>query len=140
MSDELKFYMEFDSNLLALQKDLDLSIERILYYAGIKGVKSIVKTSMPVVTGRLRASINFLTPKESGNSQPPAKESQPGDSPEGTSNQEDTVIFATNVEYASDVEFGVPGKQGARHFMGNGIQAALTTIQEGAEKILKGEL
>lgn len=141
---ELNYTIKFDSHIEGAKKLLDKDKEKILYAWGVETVTSAVQAisageNKAVDTGRLRASISFVTANgqtgESGQSSP---NSQSGDTLSGSA-EKDCVIVGTNVEYAEYVHNGT-SKMAARPFLRQGIDDAKTKMKEDAEAILKGEM
>lgn len=122
--------------------ELDKSIERAMFYAGNEVVNSTTDymgqvdfTGRDIVdTGRLRASLSYITQEQSGGNQ--AHKS--GDNISGVAD-DNSVLWGSNVEYASSVNNGSPTNK-ARKFIQNGYYNAEGKIKIGIEKILKGEL
>lgn len=154
--------MEDNSKLVGTA--LERQVEDALYVMGVNAVEGIVKyMSKPdftgkdiVETGRLRASISFVTPKgemkaqdrvpQEGDVKNPDNQVQESDYLKGSSGEKRTVIVGSNVEYASYVDQGTKKLSGdgletsrpARQFMKNGIEAALPKMRSQVEDILKG--
>lgn len=136
----IDFNIKFESNKKQLLEDFDEKTEQALYAIGTQAVKGIVEyMSIPdftgrdiVDTGRLRASISFLTPqKESGFVQSSVADSTSDDILKGRSDPL-SVLVGTNVNYAAWVNNGTT-KQPARHFLENGI----TRERDNMEEIVK---
>lgn len=121
-----------------VQQELDKAVERALYAIGTKAIEgsddAIGTKGSPdyaVDTGRLRASLSFITPQQHG-----------GGTGEGalTGTAEPlTVVIGSNVNYASFVHNGTT-KMDARPFLRNGIMSVRYKMQEQVEKIFKGEI
>ena len=122
--------------------ELDKSIERAMFYAGNEVVNSTTDymgqvdfTGRDIVdTGRLRASLSYITQEQSGGNQ--AQKS--GDNINGVAD-DNSVLWGSNVEYAAAVNNGAPTNR-PRKFIQNGYYNAEGKIKIGIEKILKGEL
>ena len=107
MSNDLKFSIRIKDNSQLVLDEAEKATERALYAIGIKAVDGSVdaitgKYSVPpaVDTGRLRASISFITPTQKGDSgQPKPANAQSGDELTGTAEQ-NTVVVGSNVSYA----------------------------------------
>ena len=135
-----------NNNIALMKKELDNATERALYAIGIKAVEGSVDAisgrydiAPAVDTGRLRASISFITPTDKGGSgQPKPKNAQAGDELTGTAEQ-NTVVVGSNVEYAEKVHNG-DSKMAGRPFITEGISKTKDKMQEQAEKIFKGQL
>ena len=124
---------------------LEDATERALYAIGIKAVEGSVdaitgKYSVPpaVDTGRLRASISFITPTQSGGSGMAVPEGKPKDKLSGNADK-NMVVVGSNVEYAEYVHNGT-SKMAARPFLREGIDRTKDKMQEQVEKIFKGQL
>ena len=135
-----------EDNSIKVLKEFDERILTALYLMGLKSVEHIVKyMSTPdasghdiVDTGRLRASISFITPdRESGWIETRTSTNEESNLISGRADK-NTVVIGSNVEYASFVNNGT-SKQAARHFMENGINRAKPEIEELLVKLFKGE-
>ena len=146
MSDGLKFSIRVQNNSQLVLEEFEKAAERALYAIGVKAVEGSVDAisgrydiDPAVDTGRLRASISFITPTEKGGSgQPKPANAQAGDDLTGTAEQ-NTVVVGSNVEYAEYVHNGT-SKMAARPFLREGIDKTKNQMQEQAEKIFKGQL
>lgn len=142
MNNEIRFQVNIDNNLKLTEEELKKALEKCLYAIGVTSVaKTVEYMSKPdftgkdiVDTGRLRASISFITPEsESGPNGPEAarEDTLTGRSPELV------VCIGSNVEYADYVNNGT-SKQPARQFLQNGIMLAYPEFKKLIEEILKG--
>lgn len=146
MSDGMRFTIRVENNSQLVLEDLGEAMERALYAIGVKAVEGSVDAisgrydiKPAVDTGRLRASISFITPTDKGGSgQPKPANAQAGDELTGTS-EKNTVVVGSNVEYAEKVHNG-DSKMAARPFLREGIDKTKDQMQEQAEKIFKGQL
>lgn len=146
MSDGLKFSIRVQNNSQLVLEEFEKAVERALYAIGVKAVEGSVDaisgkydTAPAVDTGRLRASISFITPTQKGDSgQPKPANTQAGDELTGTAEQ-NTVVVGSNVEYAEYVHNGT-SKMAGRPFLREGIDKTKDQMQEQAEKIFKGQL
>ena len=146
MSDDLKFSIRIKDNSQLVLDEAEKATERALYAIGVKAVEGSVdaisgKYGIPsaVDTGRLRASISFITPTQKGGSgQPKPANAQAGDELTGTAEQ-NTVVVGSNVEYAEKIHNG-DSKMAGRPFLREGIDKTKDQMQEQAEKIFKGKL
>lgn len=129
-----------------VKKKLPEVAEKALYQMGVLGVEGAVRSisgqytidNKAVDTGRLRASISFITQNKKGDSgipQPPNAEA--GDKLSGNGEQ-DFVIVGTNVNYAQIIHNGT-SKMLGRPFLREGIDKKKEEMKESVEKILKGE-
>ena len=137
--------VKVDTKVKEALKEFDERTEQALLAIGTQAVKGVVEyMSIPdftgrdiVDTGRLRASISFLTPtKESGFVEKPVPESTSDDILKGKGEQL-SVIVGSNVNYAQWVNNGTT-KQPARHFIENGIERERDNMQELVDLIYKG--
>lgn len=150
--DSFSYKVTIESNLDAVKEQLEQDTERILYAMGVTAVGGAVLAisggaTQAVDTGRLRASISFVTAegqRSTGQRQTPKSgqttEKNPlksGDLLSGKA-PEKSVIVGSNVEYASYVELGT-SKMDARPFLRNGIENTRDEMKEIAKGILKGE-
>lgn len=146
MSDGMRFNIRIDNNSQLVLEELSEATERALYAIGVKAVEGSVDAisgrydiDPAVDTGRLRASISFITPTDKGDSgQPKPANAQSGDELTGTS-EKNTVVVGSNVEYAEHVHNGT-SRMAGRPFLREGIDKTKDQMQEQAEKIFKGQL
>lgn len=105
---ELNFTIKFENNTKLALKELERRTNRALYAMGVKAVEGATdaisgkyNVAPAVDTGRLRASISFITASgEQGDSgQPKPANAQAGDELTGTAEQ-NTVVVGSNVSYA----------------------------------------
>ena len=146
MSDGMRFTIRVENNSQLVLEDLGEAMERALYAIGVKAVEGSVDAisgrydiKPAVDTGRLRASISFITPTQKGDSgQPKPANAEAGDELTGTAEQ-NTVVVGSNVEYAEYVHNGT-SRMAGRSFLREGIDKTKDQMQEQAEKIFKGQL
>ena len=146
MSDGMRFNIRVENNSQLVLEDLGEATERALYAIGVKAVEGSVDAisgrydiKPAVDTGRLRASISFITPTQKGGSgQPKPANAQAGDELTGTS-EKNTVVVGSNVEYAEKVHNG-DSKMAARPFLREGIDKTKDKMREQVTKIFKGQL
>lgn len=146
MSEGMRFTIRVENNSQLALGELEKATERVLYAIGVKAVEGSVDAisgrydiKPAVDTGRLRASISFITPTQKGGSgQPKPANAQAGDDLTGTA-EENSVVVGSNVEYAEKVHNG-DSKMAARPFLREGIDKTKDQMQEQAEKIFKGQL
>ena len=146
MSDDLKFSIRIKDNSQLVLDEAEKATERALYAIGVKAVEGSVDAisgrydiKPAVDTGRLRASISFITPTQKGDSgQPKPANAQAGDELTGTAEQ-NTVVVGSNVEYAEKVHNG-DSKMAGRPFLREGIDKTKDKMQEQVTKIFKGQL
>ena len=146
MSGGMNFTIRIDDNSKIVLDELKDVTERALYAIGIKAVEGSVDAisgrydiKPAVDTGRLRASISFITPTEKGGSgQPKPANAQAGDELTGEAEQ-NTVVVGSNVEYAEKVHNG-DSKMAGRPFLREGIDKTKDKMREQVTKIFKGQL
>ena len=146
MSDGMRFTIRFEDNSKLMLSELESATERALYAIGVKAVEGSVdaisgkySVDPAVDTGRLRASISFITPTEQGGSgQPKPPNAQARDELSGSS-EKNTVVVGSNVEYAEYVHNGTSRMPG-RPFLREGIDKTKGDMERQAEKIFKGQL
>ena len=158
MSDGMRFTIRVENNSQLVISELEKATERALYAIGVKAVEGSVdaitgKKDIPsaVDTGRLRASISFITPtytsgqiteqtpKEGVSPEDVAKNLlQQGDLLSGTS-EKNTVVVGSNVEYAEYVHNGT-SRMAGRPFLREGIDKTKADMERQANKIFKGQL
>ena len=147
MSEPFTIRIKVQSNADLAKEELEKAVERALYAIGVKAVEGSVDaisgkydTAPAVDTGRLRASISFVTANgekgDSGAMSPP--NAQAGDRLSGKA-PKNSVIAGSNVEYAEPVHNGT-SKMAGRPFLREGIDKTKDQMQEQAEKIFKGQL
>ena len=146
MSDGMRFTIRVENNSQLVISELEKATERALYAIGVKAVEGSVDAisgrydiDPAVDTGRLRASISFITPTQKGDSgQPKPANAQAGDELTGTAEQ-NTVVVGSNVSYSEFVHNGT-SKMAGRPFLREGIDKTKDQMREQAEKIFKGQL
>lgn len=146
MNEGMKFTIRVENNSQLVISELEKATERALYAIGVKAVEGSVDAisgrydiDPAVDTGRLRASISFITPTQKGDSgQPKPANAQAGDQLTGTAEQ-NTVVVGSNVSYSEFVHNGT-SKMAGRPFLREGIDKTKDQMQEQAEKIFKGQL
>lgn len=158
MSEGMHVNIRLESNSKLILDELGEATERALYAIGVKAVEGSVdaitgKKDIPsaVDTGRLRASISFITPtytsgqiteqtpKEGVSPEDVAKNLlQQGDLLSGTA-EKNTVVVGSNVEYAEYVHNGT-SRMAARPFLREGIDQTKDKMEEQVRKIFEGKL
>lgn len=146
MSEGMRFTIRVENNSKLVLEELEKDTERALYAIGVKAVEGSVDAisgrydiDPAVDTGRLRASISFITPTESGSSgQLQPANAKSGDKLSGKS-EDKTVVVGSNVEYAEYVHNGT-SKMAGRPFLREGIDKTKDQMQEQVTKIFKGQL
>ena len=147
MSDGMRFTIRVENNSQLVISELEKATERALYAIGVKAVEGSVDaisgkydTAPAVDTGRLRASISFVTASgEKGDSGAMSlPNAQVGDRLSGKADK-NSVIVGSNVEYAEYVHNGT-SKMAGRPFLREGIDKTKDQMQEQVDKIFKGQL
>lgn len=101
-----------------------------------KSIYNFMTEDKIVDTGRLRGSISYATPYDDYNN--PTDKNKPEDFiTKDKEKEENTVIYGSNVEYASYVNSGT-SKQRARQFIETGTYRAVPQMKSVVEKIMKG--
>ena len=151
MADDFQFQIKLDDKIPEVLKALKERTEDCLYLMGTRAVEGAVRSitkgaNQAVDTGRLRASISFVTPqKQSG--QVTAQTPKAGQTIEGNPLKQgdlldgkapkDSVYVGTNVEYAQFVHNGT-SRMAGRPFLTDGIQNNKEYIEEGVKGVLEG--
>ena len=99
-----------------------------------KSIYNFMTEDKIVDTGRLRGSISYSTEFNDYNQPTPAN--QPNDYITGV-REKNTVVYGSNVEYASFVETGTT-RQRARHYIKIGTDRAVPQLRKAGEEVLKG--
>ena len=147
MNEGMKFTIRVENNSQLVISELEKATERALYAIGVKAVEGSVDAisgrydiDPAVDTGRLRASISFVTANgekgDSGAMSPP--NAQAGDRLSGKA-PKNSVIAGSNVEYAEPVHNGT-SKMAGRPFLREGIDKTKDKMREQVTKIFKGQL
>lgn len=130
--------IDIEDNSDKILSEFERKMPELLNAVGNELYKSIyqVMTDDKVVdTGRLRGSISYSTPYNNFNN--PMQFNKPTDFIKDAK-EKDTVVYGSNVEYASFVDTGT-SRQRARKFMEIGTNRARPQIKKTIETILKGE-
>ena len=146
MSDGFDYKVTFQNNAGIISAEKEKAIQRALYAIGVKAVEGATDAisgrygvDPAVDTGRLRASISFVTASgEKGDGGYIAPNSKQSDKVSGEA-PENAVIVGSNVEYAEFVHNGTSRMPG-RPFLREGIEQTKDDMQRQVEKIFKGEL
>lgn len=129
--------MEFKDNSYKVLQELESKMPEILNAMGnelYKGIYSFMTEDKVVDTGRLRGSISYSTPYNDYNR--PAPANKPDDFITNV-RKKNTVVYGSNVEYASYVNSGT-SKQRARKFIQTGTYRVIPQLKRVVENILKG--
>ena len=141
----LEYSIKVDSNEPVIRAELDKDIERALYAIGVKAVEGAVRSisgqytpsNQAVDTGRLRASISFITAGgDSGAGAAQVPESKSGDRLSGKA-EANTVVIGSNTSYAEFVHNGTH-KMRARPFLREGIDNTKSEMEEIVKDIFEG--
>lgn len=136
----MEIKIDFQDNSNIVLQELEKRMPAMLNATGMELYKHIydfMTEDKIVDTGRLRGSISFSTPYPYGDYNNPTAVNTPYDFIVGAK-EENTVVYGSNVEYASYVELGTT-KQRARGFLKTGTYRAVPVIKEVVERILKGD-
>lgn len=145
MSD-ITYTVKIESNLDLAEQELDKAKEKCLYAMGVLATAGAVESisghynpnNLAVDTGRLRASISFITASgEQGRGSSAVIESKVGDVLIGKA-QKDSVYVGSNVNYAEYVHDGT-SRMAGRPFLREGIDRKKEEIEKTIKEILKGE-
>ena len=146
MSEAFRISIRIQDNTQKTKEELETAMERALYAIGVKGVEGSVDAisgklgiDPAVDTGRLRASISFVTPTQKGDSGLSAPSNAKLSDKVSEKAEKNSVVIGTNVEYAEYVHNGTSRMPG-RPFLRKGIDKTKNEMQEQAEKIFKGQL
>ena len=138
LGDVMDFEIKIEDNSSKVLEELEKKMPEILNGMGNEVYKSIynfMSEDKIVDTGRLRGSISYSTPYDNFSNPTLANT---GDDFIKDAKEKDSVIYGSNVEYASYVNSGT-SKQRARQFMETGTYRAIPEIKRTIETILKGE-
>lgn len=130
--------IKLENNADLILEELERNMPEILNGMGLEVYKSIYSfmTEDKIVdTGRLRGSISYSTPYNNYNQ--PTMANKPEDYIQDAK-EKDTVVYGSNVEYASYVNSGT-SRQRARKFIEIGTYRAIPQCKRVVETILKGE-
>lgn len=134
----MKIEYELEDNSAIVLKELQKRIPEMLDGIGneiYKSVYNFMTEDKVVDTGRLRGSISYSTPfKDYKN---PMMANKSDDFIKGNKIK-NSVLYGSNVEYASFVETGT-SKQRARNYLRTGTFRAVPQVKKVVEIILKGE-
>lgn len=131
------FTINIQDNSDVVLKELERKMPEILNANGneiYKGIYNFMTEDNVVDTGRLRGSISYSTPY--GDYKNPMMFNKSDDYIQGV-REKDTVVFGSNVEYASFVNSGT-SRQRARKFLETGTYRAIPQCKRVTEDILKG--
>lgn len=129
--------IQIEDNSDKFLKQLEEKMPEMLNATGNELYKSITNfmTEDDIIdTGRLKGSISYST--QYNNYSNPSIANKTDDFIKGA-NEKNTVVYGSNVEYASYVETGT-SKQRARNYVKTGTTRAIPQIKKVVENILKG--
>lgn len=130
--------INIEDNSQAIKDELEKKTPEILSAMGnelYKAIYNYMTEDKVVDTGRLRGSISYSTPTTNYNNPTSANKATDFIT---NANEKDTVVYGSNVEYASYVNSGT-SRQRARKFMETGTNRAIPKCKGAVETILKGE-
>lgn len=146
VKDGLSYTITLESNAPIVRAELPKAIEKCLYAMGVKAVEGAVTSisgrytvsNQAVDTGRLRASISFITAGgQSGESSNWSANSQSGDKLTGKA-EPNSVIVGSNVDYAEYVHDGT-SRMGGRPFLREGIDRTKAEMEQLVKGVLEGK-
>ncbi len=129
-----------ENNSVSVLSTLTEAKEKILYAIGLEWLKicTVLVTENKIVdTGRLRASLSFITQKNKGQNTSTTV-TQVSDQLTGSA-EKDELIVGTNVEYASYIENGTY-KMSSRPFLNNSVMYYADDYKNLAEDILSADI
>ena len=135
--------IKFEDNSPEFRKALEQASERILFEWGQLGVEGAVDeithgSNQAVDTGRLRASISFVTAEgDKGTGASPVANSKGSDTLDGKA-EKNSVYIGSNVEYAEYVHDGTH-KMNARPFLRASIDDKRDDMKVHTQEILEGK-
>lgn len=124
--------VEFESNLNEIQEEFKKRKKLITYAWGLKWQKlsvNLITRNGIVDTGRLRASLTFITVDKVGKPIRKSNKSKPEDFLGGSSGEDETLVVGSNVPYAKKNEMFNP--------KGAFILPAITNYRKSYENITK---
>ena len=144
MSD-IHISVKLENNSKIVLDEMRKKMEDALYVMGVNSVEGASEAisgasgiAPAVDTGRLRASISFITPTREGANKVSTKEAavlQPGDQLKGSAD-ENTVVVGSNVEYAEYVHDGT-SKMVGRPFLRVGIESVLDKMKRQVQNVFE---
>lgn len=146
MAKDFEVTIELEDNSADFKKALQQAMPKCLYAMGVSAVDGAVtsisggytKSNQAVDTGRLRASLSFVTADGAkGDSGQHSDNSQAGDQLDGHA-EKDSVYVGSNVSYAEFVHNGTSRMTG-RPFLREGIDNKKDEMKEMVQGILEGK-
>lgn len=107
---------KFENNSDKVKREMEEREEAVLYAIGLKWMticSKVITKKKIVDTGRLRASLSFITPKQNANNGGSGSDIVSGKS------DKKTLVVGTNVEYARKQEFTNPKGSFLRESLAN---------------------
>ena len=132
----MEITINIEDNSDKILQELENKMPEILNAMGnelYKGIYNFMTEDKVVDTGRLRGSISYSTPFNDYSN--PTIANTGNDFINGNK-EPDSVVYGSNVEYASYVNSGT-SKQRARKFMETGTYRVIPQLKRVVEKILK---
>lgn len=145
--DDIKIEFTIEDASPQVKAQMQTAIKRALYAAGVTIQRGATESisglhtaeNRAVDTGRLRASISFITPEQRSQQVTAKPENAKENDTLSGSAPDKTLIFGTNVEYATYVHEGARGVAG-RPFLREGVDVVKDDLKDTLERIFKGEL
>lgn len=134
----VKYSIDIKSNVNIAEAELERKEENIAFYWGLlwqEIASKLVTRYKAVDTGRLRASLTFVTRKRTGIPASKVADSKSTDFLSGTASQMGEVIVGSNVPYAKFVNNGT-SRMKARPFM----KESFVDFKEDYENVAKNIL
>lgn len=142
---EIHISVKLENNSKIVLDEMRKKMEDALYIMGVNSVEGANEAisgasgiAPAIDTGRLRASISFITPTREGANKVSTKEAaalQPGDQLKGSAD-ENTVVVGSNVEYAEYVHDGT-SKMVGRPFLRAGIESVLDKMKRQVQNVFE---
>lgn len=129
------YEIKFEDNSNIFKADYKGKKMKMTWAIGFKWLELATKTitvNKVVDTGRLRASLSFITPYKSSGENPfaeKAKESKASDRLRGTSGEDNVVVVGSNVSYAK--------KQELENKKGSFIKPAILEYREDYKNVIE---
>ena len=144
MSD-IHISVKLENNSKIVLDEMRKKMEDALYIMGVNSVEGANEAisgasgiAPAIDTGRLRASISFITPTREGANKVSAEEAaklKVGDTLKGSAD-ENTVVVGSNVEYAEYVHDGT-SKMVGRPFLRVGIESVLDKMKRQVQNVFE---
>ena len=128
----VKYKVDFENNLSKVEKELENKKTKITYAWGLfwqSQATKIITANKSIDTGRLRASLSFIT-----------KDRQGGNGGEGmlsgSTGDDGTLVVGSNVHYANFIESGT-SRQQAKPYVGPAILNYKDDYKKIAQQIMQ---